>query len=383
MGLKTTRAWIDVNEFQYADKILSNLQEIIQRLQRSLIEMKNSTEAPEDVEKQMNETTKDFFYILCLKAEVKCAQGQNIDAMGAVKKAAEIISSFPNEATNLSMLCYNFGVDCYQSKDYTTGVSWLRESCSINKDIVDPNPKTEARTLRLLANCYLEARCENWKENALNAVSLANQKEKYEKAAVWYNYSLSLYPSMSVSEPNLGKLQRNLANCYFNLAEYTKASAAIEVAERCDKKDAHTQYIIFKISLEQGNVEKAMTSLRLLVEYVETGLDSAGIDIICLVAQTAIERNCTELASVALECLISHSNNDRQVLRALQALLRLLLHQMEGGNHNSNDDKKRLLIYIRTAFNKILSAKDQGKMATAEVEEEATWFMKIGNRFKH
>ena len=32
---------------------------------------------------------------------------------------------------------------------------------------------------------------------------------------------------------------------------------------------------------------------------------------------------------------------------------------------------------MSAALNKILSAKDQGKVSTAEVEDEATWFMKI------
>ncbi|KAK3726438.1 hypothetical protein RRG08_005044 [Elysia crispata] len=733
MGLKTARAWIDVKEFQSAEKVLCILQKIIQRLQQSVVQMKNVAEAPEDEEKLLSDTTKDSFYILCLKAEVKFLQGQNTQAMDAVKKAEEIMPSFPDEAFNLSMLCYNFGVDCYHSKDYTTGVSWLRESCSINRDIVEPNPKIQARTLRLLANCYLEARCEGWKESALNAVTLANQKyphvaglyvrlqllleseepdasvhhaleelmhhpnfdvdlcinslrllknfqrsetifdmrqsllerfkrhenfgnllvslldiflqgqvmssvhvfaeecikvhntecrieglalkqfhiffwmraaqhfedlrnfptlpdfiaqpgvntniidvdhaspstichlffddfiishikgrfqemfvpdkeisidgamcawrgklhfkvylkisphrgvlnfelcdsktgyeyryrfeiyarepglsnrptdvlmrligplldrdfhlftdnhysclelytalyarhttwtatvrskrvgmlkdmmqqllkiragrgqkpiqlsdfvkslrreltqeyalaraqnanrsvpksvtksekKEFEKAATWYNYSLSLYSSMSASEPNLAKLQRNLANCYFNLGEYTKALAAIEVAEKCNKKDAHTQFIIFKISLEQGNFEKAMASLKILVECVEKDLDTADINIICVVAQTALEQNRTELATVALECLISHSGKIKQILTGLKCLLRLLLNQIE---RNNSVDKKQLLCHVRTALNKILSAKDQGKVSTAEVEDEATWFMKI------
>ncbi|RUS90716.1 hypothetical protein EGW08_001520, partial [Elysia chlorotica] len=509
MGLKTARAWIDVKEFLCAEHILHSVQEIIQRLQRSYVQIKNSAETPGDEDKLLSNTAKDLFYVLCLKAEVKFLQGQNAEAITAVKKAEEIMSSFPDEAFNLSMLCYNFGVDCYQSKDYSTGVSWLRESCSINKDIVESSPKIQARTLRLLANCYIEAKCEDWRESALNAVTLANQKyphvaglyvrlqlllepresdasvqhaleelihhpnfdvdlcinalrllknsqrsetvfnmrqellqrferqenigivlvtlldtflqaphmsmahsfaeecitahntgrrledatlkqfhiffwtkaaqhfekKEYEKAATWYNYSLSLYPSMSASEPNLAKLQRNLANCYFNLGEHTKALAAIEVSERCDPRDAHTQFIIFKVSLEQGNFEKAMGSLKLLVECVENDLEAADINIICVAAQTALEQNRTELALLALECLVSYSNKVKQVLTGLMCLLRLLLKQME--NNSTSVDKKQLMCHIRTAFNKILSARDQGKMPTAEVEEDATWFMRI------
>ncbi|GFO05670.1 testis-expressed sequence 11 protein [Plakobranchus ocellatus] len=109
------------------------------------------------------------------KLEMKFMQNENTEAFAAVKKAEEMAPKFPVEAFNLSMLCYNFGVDCHHLKNFQTGISWLRESHNISKDTIEPNPKTQARTLRLLANCYLQAKCKGWKEAALTAVSLANQ----------------------------------------------------------------------------------------------------------------------------------------------------------------------------------------------------------------
>ena len=45
-----------------------------------------------------------------------------------------------------------------------------------------------------------------------------------------------------------------------------------------------------------------------------------------------LQQNRTELATVALECLISHSGKIKQILTGLKCLLRLLLNQIERNN---------------------------------------------------
>ena len=40
---------------------------------------------------------------------------------------------FFTKAGYLSMLCYNFGVDCFQKHIYEHSVNWLRESFEIGK----------------------------------------------------------------------------------------------------------------------------------------------------------------------------------------------------------------------------------------------------------
>ncbi|GFO05673.1 hypothetical protein PoB_003217800 [Plakobranchus ocellatus] len=74
-----------------------------------------------------------------------------------------------------------------------------------------------------------------------------------------------------------------------------------------------------------------MSSLRQLVERVERDFDEADMNIICVVAHTALEQKRTELATIALECLISHSDNEKRVLKGLQCLLRILLDKEGDG----------------------------------------------------
>lgn len=43
------------------------------------------------------------------------------------------------------------------------------------------------------------------------------QKEQYDEALDWYNFSLSLYNQSDTGDVTLAKLHRNRANCYLQL----------------------------------------------------------------------------------------------------------------------------------------------------------------------
>ena len=45
------------------------------------------------------------------------------------------------------MLCYNFGVDCYQKKEYSHSVNWLRESFELGKGKASVGAKNQVKTV--------------------------------------------------------------------------------------------------------------------------------------------------------------------------------------------------------------------------------------------
>ncbi|MED6292232.1 hypothetical protein CHARACLAT_031572, partial [Characodon lateralis] len=86
------------------------------------------------------------------------------------------------------------------------------------------------------------------------------QTGNYSEALQWYNYSLSFFKAGQI-EPNLAKLQRNRASCLLQLEQLEKAKEAIKEAERCDPECIFTQFSIYKIAVQENNVEKAAEAL--------------------------------------------------------------------------------------------------------------------------
>ncbi|XP_053398164.1 testis-expressed protein 11-like [Mercenaria mercenaria] len=174
MGLKTGRAWLDGNIPDFADKVLSKSEKCIQRLQKLVIDKKAASGGTESVEKEKLEVEQDLFTLLCYWAETYVALSRAEDALEQMLKAKQLLPKFPKEASFLSMLCYNTGVELYQHKLYAEAAVWLRESYELGKGQKSIGPKNQARTLRLLSNVYLEHQPEENLQNALNAISLAN-----------------------------------------------------------------------------------------------------------------------------------------------------------------------------------------------------------------
>jgi hypothetical protein len=79
----------------------------------------------------------------------------------------------------LAMLCYNLGLDLYQKTSYQRSVTLLKESYEIGRGCPTVGAVKQARTLRLMANAYLEWDSQTYWQKALNAIGLANSEHNH------------------------------------------------------------------------------------------------------------------------------------------------------------------------------------------------------------
>ncbi|KAK7107797.1 testis-expressed protein 11-like [Littorina saxatilis] len=171
MGMKTSRAWIDCQNFDYAEKVLDLVNQMTQTLHVMVVERINQSGCSNEDRLAVEE---DMLKIVCCRAEVFSGQGRHDDALQCIQMAKEFLPKFPKEVGYVSMLCYNFGVSCYHEKQYQVCTVWLKESFDLGKERSSVPAKNQARTLRLLASAYLEWNEPGCCEKALNAVTLAN-----------------------------------------------------------------------------------------------------------------------------------------------------------------------------------------------------------------
>uniref|UniRef100_A0A673AES9 Protein ZIP4 homolog n=1 Tax=Sphaeramia orbicularis TaxID=375764 RepID=A0A673AES9_9TELE len=84
------------------------------------------------------------------------------------------------------------------------------------------------------------------------------ETKNYSESLQWYNYSLSFFKAGQI-DPNLAKLQRNRASCFLQLKQesYCSAKEAVKEAERCDPDSIFTQFTVYKIAVQENNVERA------------------------------------------------------------------------------------------------------------------------------
>ncbi|XP_074530921.1 testis-expressed protein 11 [Halichoeres trimaculatus] len=205
----------------------------------------------------------------------------------------------------------------------------------------------------------------------------------YSEALQWYNYSLSFFKAGQM-EPNSAKLQRNRASCFLKLGQLEKAKEAIKEAERCDPDNIFTQFSVYKIAVQENNVEKAaeaVNAMGLLTRCPVSTEDrllvseNAAFNLLSLAAQIALESDQQETAMKALESLCDNSKDEAQVLTALRCLVRLVLLTIE----KSSDDTRNvnldvLLPYLKMALQKVSC---QSCMTAEQRAEEANWFRKI------
>ncbi|MEQ2250484.1 hypothetical protein ILYODFUR_001355 [Ilyodon furcidens] len=159
----------------------------------------------------------------------------------------------------------------------------------------------------------------------------------YSEALQWYNYSLSFFKAGQI-EPNLAKLQRNRASCLLQLEQLEKAKEAIKEAERCDPESIFTQFSIYKIAVQENNVEKAAEALNAVGRLSKTSVssedrllvsESSASYLLSLAAQIALENGGQETAIKALEVLCENSKDEGHVLMGLRCLVRLVFSALE------------------------------------------------------
>ncbi|XP_068445351.1 testis-expressed protein 11 [Clinocottus analis] len=205
----------------------------------------------------------------------------------------------------------------------------------------------------------------------------------YSEALQWYNYSLSFFKAGKM-EPNSAKLQRNRASCFLQLKQLEKAKEAIKEAERCDPDSIFTQFSVYKIAVQEKNVEKAaeaVNAMGLLSRSLvasEDGLlvsENAASNLLSLAAQIALENEQQETAMKALESLCENSEDEAQVLTALRCLVRLVLSTIERSSDEMRDGNLDVLLpYLKMALHKV---SHQTRMTVEQRTEEANWFRKI------
>ncbi|XP_060904335.1 testis-expressed protein 11 [Labrus mixtus] len=209
------------------------------------------------------------------------------------------------------------------------------------------------------------------------------EAKNYSEALQWYNYSLGFFKAGQM-EPNSAKLQRNRASCFLQLKQLEKAREAIKEAERCDPDNIFTQFSVYKIAVQENNVEKAAEAVnaigllsrcpvstedRLLVS------ESAAFNLLSLAAQIALENEQQETAMKALESLCDNSKDEAQVLTALRCLVRLVLSTIEKSNDTTRTVNLDVLLpYLKMALQKVSC---QSCMTVGQRAEEANWFRKI------
>ncbi|XP_052243425.1 testis-expressed protein 11-like isoform X5 [Dreissena polymorpha] len=182
MGLKSGRAWLDAGQPDLAEKVFSKTEKCLKSIQKSVIERKLATGESgfsETLERQKLELEQDLFTLSCYRAETLVALCQPDDALQYMMTAKDLLPKFPKQAGFLCMLCYNTGVELYRQKLFCQTIIWLRESYELGKNMNTIGPRNQARTLRLLANVYLDHNPEENVQNALNAVSLANTEHSH------------------------------------------------------------------------------------------------------------------------------------------------------------------------------------------------------------
>ncbi|XP_030904056.2 testis-expressed protein 11 [Melopsittacus undulatus] len=176
MSMKTGKAWIDIGKPDLADEFLEIAMSSIEKLHVKLLEGSNG-EA--DIRVHKTDVEKNIFKVLTYQAESGVVQGDFQKAVICVLRCKDMLMKLPEETRYLSILCHNFGVETYELKRYEQSSFWLRQSYDIGKMDMKYSlgKEMQAKVLRLLATAYFEWDCNLYLDEALKAVSLANQED--------------------------------------------------------------------------------------------------------------------------------------------------------------------------------------------------------------
>uniref|UniRef100_A0A8D3B093 Protein ZIP4 homolog n=1 Tax=Scophthalmus maximus TaxID=52904 RepID=A0A8D3B093_SCOMX len=175
MASKTGRTWLDCKEPQKADHFLRLAVKSLETLYSQLI---SRGDGAADIASSKGDVEKDLLRVLSCQAESALSQGNNHEAVVYVQRCKDMLLRLPKDTAYLSLMCYNFGIDTYNLKNFEDSAFWLSQSYDIGKMNVKyaPGSDVQAKVLRLLATVYLEWDCQRFQEKALNAVNLANKE---------------------------------------------------------------------------------------------------------------------------------------------------------------------------------------------------------------
>ncbi|XP_011478279.2 testis-expressed protein 11 isoform X3 [Oryzias latipes] len=208
------------------------------------------------------------------------------------------------------------------------------------------------------------------------------EDDNYSEALQWYDYSLSFFKAGQMDQ-NLSKLQRNRASCFLKLKQLEKAKEAAKEAERSDPDSIFTQFIVYKIAVQESNAEKAAEALSAMALLSKNPVFSedrllasqtAASNLLSLAAQIALEQNGQqETAIKALEVLCENSKEEVQVLIALRCLVRLVLST----NQNSTNDSSHLDVLLSYLKMALQAVSHPSSLTVEQRTDQANWFRKI------
>ncbi|KFU89174.1 Testis-expressed sequence 11 protein, partial [Chaetura pelagica] len=175
MSMKTGKGWIDIGKADLADGFLEIAMTNIEKLYAKLL---NGSDGEADIYVHKADVEKNLFKVLSYQAESAVAQGDFQKAVMCVQRCRDMLIRLPKETCYLSILCYNFGVETYESKRYEQSSFWLSQSYDIGKMDMKYSigKEMQAKVLRLLATAYFEWDCSLHVDKALKAINLANQE---------------------------------------------------------------------------------------------------------------------------------------------------------------------------------------------------------------
>ncbi|KAH3767974.1 hypothetical protein Pelo_65 [Pelomyxa schiedti] len=205
LGL-TGKSWADAKNYDLSQRCFVSALEVFELLSfSSLIEM--------EVWEKLRElhqcpsltalTTRKsiLFSIYCWRAETAWSMQQKEVTYNLYTRAKELLTDLPAEAEYLAAMCFNLGLSNTEKKDFPEAVRWLQVRFTeikysinvfrigisgryqinsrqldysllvVNESTAPKNVERQARTLRLLAEAYLES--ENF-EKALNSILASN-----------------------------------------------------------------------------------------------------------------------------------------------------------------------------------------------------------------
>ncbi|NXA04582.1 TEX11 protein, partial [Sapayoa aenigma] len=175
MSMKTAKGWIDIGKADLADGFLESAMSGIEKLYAKL---RKGSDGEADIHVHRADVESSLFKVLSYQAESAVAQGDFQRAVMCVQRCKDMLVKLPKETCFLSILCYNFGVETYESKRYEESSFWLSQSYDIGKMDMKycVGKEMQAKVLRLLATTYFEWDCRLHLDKALKAINLANQE---------------------------------------------------------------------------------------------------------------------------------------------------------------------------------------------------------------
>ncbi|XP_054025529.1 testis-expressed protein 11 [Dryobates pubescens] len=212
------------------------------------------------------------------------------------------------------------------------------------------------------------------------------EAKSYSAALQWYSYSASFYSPGQI-DPNLGRLQRNMASCHLHLQQLHKAREAVKEAERCDPDSIFTKFSVYKIAVMEKDTDKAVEAVIEMGKLMEKPSqcedklrvdENPGTNLLSLAAQIALENQQEVVAIKALEHLAEHLQDCQQLFAALKCLVRLVLSQLTAEDEEKRKEEMSSMLTYLTLAHKRLAASFTEEKFTGDMRIlEAHWFRKV------